>query len=59
MLYLLLLCQMCDIISVSSGNALAKTGATHYQTQLGLPDKGHTIKGLEHLNMQSTTMIEK
>ena len=23
-----------------------KTGATHYQTQLGLPDKGRIIKGL-------------
>ena len=23
-----------------------KTGATHYHAQLGLPDKGHAIKGL-------------
>ena len=23
-----------------------KTGATHYHTKLGLPDKGRTIKGL-------------
>ncbi len=23
-----------------------QTGATHYYTQLGLPDKGHAIKGL-------------
>ena len=39
-------CQMCDIISMSSGNALAPIGATQYNAQLGLPDKVRAIKGL-------------
>ncbi len=37
---------MRDINSMSRGNALAQTGATHYHAQLGLPDKGRAIKGL-------------
>ncbi len=37
---------MRDINSMSRGNALAKTVATQYHAQLGLPDKGRAIKGL-------------
>ncbi len=37
---------MRDIISMSLVNALAKIGATQYNTQLRLPDKGRAIKGL-------------
>ena len=36
---------MRDITSTSRGNALPKTGATHYPAQLELPDKGRVIKG--------------
>ena len=42
----MLLCQICDINSISTGNALAQTGATHNHAQLELPGKGNTIKGL-------------
>ena len=41
-----MLCQMRDINSMCRGNALAQTDATQYHAQLGLPDKGRTIKGL-------------
>ncbi len=40
----LLLCQIRDIIGMSSGMPRPKTGTTHYHTQLGHPDKGRTIK---------------
>ena len=49
MLYLLLVCQIRDIISTSRGERLCpnfQTGATHYHEQLGPPDKGRAIKGL-------------
>ncbi len=41
---------MRDINSMSRGNALIKTGATQYNAQLGLPDKGRAIKGLVDCN---------
>ena len=37
---------MRNINSMSRGNVLARTGATQYHEQLGLPDKGRAIKGL-------------
>ena len=37
---------MRDNNGMSRVNALAKTGATQYNTQVGLPDKGRAIKGL-------------
>ncbi len=37
---------MHNIDSVSRGNDLAKTGESHYHTQLGLSDKDRAIKGL-------------
>ena len=37
---------MRDIISMSKGECLTQTGVTQYNAQLGLPDKGRTIKGL-------------
>ena len=45
-MYLLLLGQVLDINSKMRGNALAKTGATHYRVLLKLPDIGRAIKGL-------------
>ena len=45
---LLLLCQMCDINSFSRGNAF-QIGATHYHEELGLPDKGCSIKAVSVL----------
>ncbi len=37
---------MHDINSTSKGECLgSKTGATHYNAQFGLPDKGRSIKG--------------
>ncbi len=37
---------MCDINSMSREMPWPQTGATQYYAQLGLPDKGRTIKGL-------------
>ena len=37
-------------------NALAKTGATQYHVQLGLPDKGRAIKGLVVCNSWYTEL---
>ena len=34
------------MLSMSWGMPWPKTGATQYHAQLGLPDKGRTIKGL-------------
>ncbi len=36
---------MCDIKSTNRGNTLAKTCATYYHAQLGLPGKGSKIRG--------------
>ena len=44
--FLLLLCQMRDIYSMSMGNTLAPTGTNHYNAQLELSDKSRAIKGL-------------
>ncbi len=46
MLYLLLLCQICDLIVCVGGMPWPQAGATQYHAQLGLPDKGRAIKGL-------------
>ncbi len=37
---------MQGINNVSRGMPWPKTGATHYHTQLGIPDKAREIKGL-------------
>ena len=37
---------MRDINDMSRGMPWFQTGATQYHEQLGLPDKGHAIKGL-------------
>ena len=41
-----MLCQMHTINSKSRGKPWPETGATHYNAQLGLTDKGRPIKGL-------------
>ena len=46
MVYLLLLCQMRYINSMSGGIPWPQTGATQYHARLGLPDKGRAIRGL-------------
>ena len=46
----LLLSKMCDIKSMSRGNAWSETGATHYHAKLGLPYKGSATKGLVFCN---------
>ncbi len=48
MLFLLLLCQMRYINSISMG--LGSKQLAQYHAQLGLPDKGHEIKGLVSLH---------
>ena len=50
-MYLLRVCQMRDIDSISRGNAVAQTGATQYNAQLGLQDKGRLIYVLDVYNM--------
>ncbi len=37
---------MRDINNMSRGMPWPQTGTTHYHAQLGLPDKGRTVKGL-------------
>ncbi len=46
-----MLCQMREIDRMSRGGMpWPQTGATHYHAQLGLPDQGQAIKGLDVCN---------
>ncbi len=58
-LYLLLICQMHDINSMSSMHWL-KTGETQYHAHLGFQDKGRVIKRLvvcNHLDLEPLNML--